>query len=70
MHCAPVSGAHFLEPALASRVGSVAALDHFWAEPETERRAIWGPPVDPEAPFVGFDFDRVTDEELGLALLG
>ena len=55
-----------LEPALARHVGSVAALDRFWAKPETERREIWGPPVDPQTPLVGFNFDRVTDEELGL----
>ena len=55
-----------LEPALARHVGSVAALDRVWAKPETERRKIWGPPVDPQTPLVGFNFDRVTDEELGL----
>ena len=59
-----------LEPALASHIGSLAALDHFWGKPETERRAIWGPPVDPEAPLACFNFDRVTNGELGLPLLG
>ena len=70
MHSRQCLARILLEPALASHVGSLAALDRFWAKPETERRAIWGPPVDPQVPLVGFNFDRVTDGELGLPLLG
>jgi hypothetical protein len=55
----------FLDLALSAHFGSVASLTDFWEKPEAERRTIWGAPVDPCATLDGFNFDYVSDEELG-----
>ena len=54
-----------LTPALATRFGSADALGQFWIKPANERQAVWGDPVDPLAMLNGFNFDHVSDSELG-----
>jgi hypothetical protein len=55
-----------LDSRLLGHFGSVAALEQFWVLPEGERRAIWGAPVDPNAPLKDFNFGYVSDDELGV----
>ncbi|KZM49436.1 hypothetical protein [Labrenzia sp. OB1] len=50
---------------LVLHFGNVAAIGHFWAKPEAERRALWGDPINPCATLTGFNFNRVSDGELG-----
>jgi hypothetical protein len=55
-----------LDPALTAHFGSVAALGDFWSKSDTERRALWGEPIDPKEPLKGFNFSHVSESELGL----
>lgn len=58
--------AHVLrDPSLLRHFGNADALQKFWARPAAERRAIWGPPVDPYSPLNRFKFEYVGDGELG-----
>jgi hypothetical protein len=54
-----------LDSALTAHFGNVVALDRFWAMDETDRRAVWGAPIDPVAPISDFRFDNVNDAALG-----
>lgn len=54
-----------LEPSLTPHFGSEHALHDFWAFDPAAQRALWGPPIDPTQPLKGFDFDHVSDAELG-----
>lgn len=54
-----------LDRNLTGWFGNVDALNKFWAKPQDKRRAIWGTVVDPRAMLDGFNFDHVTDNELG-----
>jgi hypothetical protein len=54
-----------LDPDLVGRFGSEDALGTFWGLPLADRQAIWGDPIDPCAPLHGFEFNHVSDEELG-----
>jgi len=42
-----------------------STVESFWALPEPQRQALWGPPVDPLLGLVGFDESRIGDQELG-----
>lgn len=54
-----------LNPTLIGHFGNVTSAVHFWKIDEAERKRIWGDPVDPRAPLANFNFDYVSDQELG-----
>ena len=54
-----------LEPSVTPHFASEIALHDFWALDPAVRRDIWGPAIDPTLPLKGFNFDHVSDEELG-----
>ena len=55
-----------LDRALLTQFGNATAIRTFWAKPEAEMRLIWGPPLDLTGTLQGFDFDLVSDSDLGL----
>ncbi|MCF1473141.1 hypothetical protein FS763_14455 [Agrobacterium vitis] len=52
-------------PDLCLHFGNVEALRAFWQIEQSERREIWGPPVDPYSVLKGFSFEHVSDQDLG-----
>lgn len=54
-----------VDPAVTPHFASEDALHDFWAFDPAIRRGIWGSPIDPTQPLRGFNFDHVSDEELG-----
>jgi hypothetical protein len=54
-----------LNPSLMHHFANVVSLEQFWAKDPSERREIWGTPVDSRAALAGFDFDDVSDSDLG-----
>lgn len=53
------------QAALWRHFGNTAALKRFWALESTERRKIWGSPIDPLAPLEDFDPSYLHDGHLG-----
>lgn len=54
------------DAALCEHFGTADAVDRFWAMVPSERRCIWGMPIDPCCALEGFEPDRYTDAELDL----
>ncbi len=51
---------------LPTHFGTADAVDRFWASEEAERRALWGPPIDPIQGLQGFDPDLISNDQLSL----
>lgn len=54
-----------LECSVMDHFSDVESLENFWAKDVVERRKIWGAPFDPRASLSGFDFNHVSDQQLG-----
>lgn len=52
---------------LPTHFGTADAVDAFWARDTTERRELWGPPIDPMQALQGFEPDMVSNANLSLS---
>jgi hypothetical protein len=52
-------------PALWSHFANTTSLDAFWSLPDTERKRIWGEPIDPMAGLTGYDPKYIHNGVLG-----
>ncbi|NIZ03447.1 hypothetical protein [Thalassospira lucentensis] len=55
-----------LSPQLAEYFSDIETLEKFWALDLGDRKELWGEVVNPSDAFAYFDFDRVTNNDLGL----
>jgi len=53
------------DPTLFQHFRTVEAQKAFWALPATERKGIWGAPIDPSKALEGFNPNHISDRDLG-----
>jgi len=54
-----------LEPTLWLHFGNTPALQAFWGLDDQQRRALWGPAINPTDALAEFDPRYISDAQLG-----
>lgn len=54
-----------LNPVLSNHFGNIFNIRRFWALSTDERREIWGSAINPDLAFADFNFQYVSNQELG-----